>query len=336
MNWTNFKKTGWLWFVVLLVAMIITGCGADSNTEANELQDPTGTEQSPVEEQADTKVAGHFPATIIDDAGREVTIEEEPQTIISVLPSNTEILFALGAGDRIIGVSDFCNYPAATESITKLGFGDLNTERILELLPDMFFVQDYYYYQHEEILDLFEQAGITVVVVGSAESFDETYASIQMVADAVGVSDQAEVIILEMKQRLETVKEQAKQVTEPKVVWIEVQPAPNIFTTGQGTYMHEMLELIQAVNAAGDQEGWISLTEEEIVQFNPDVIITTYGQYVDDPVEEVLSRDGWGEIPAVKNRQVFDVDNDTVTRPGPRLIDGVEALAELIYPEIFE
>lgn len=100
--------------------------------------------------------------------------------------------------------------------------------------------------------------------------------------------------------------------------------------------MHEMLEVINAVNAVGDQEGWIKFTEEEIVQLNPDVIITTYGFYVDKPSEEVLKRAGWGEVPAVKNKQVFDVDNDTVTRPGPRLIDGVETLAKLIYPEVFK
>ena len=96
------------------------------------------------------------------------------------------------------------------------------------------------------------------------------------------------------------------------------------------------LRSIQAINVAEDQEGWVKLTEEEIVQFNPDVIITTYGYYVDNPEAEVLARDGWAEVPAVKNEQVFDVDNDTVNRPGPRLIEGVETLAELIYPEVFK
>ena len=101
--------------------------------------------------------------------------------------------------------------------------------------------------------------------------------------------------------------------------------------------MHEMLESIQATNAAEDQEGWVKLTEEEIVQLNPDVIITTYGYYVDNPkAEQVLAREGWAEVTSCKKGQVFDVDSDTVTSPGPRLIEGVETLAELIYPEIFE
>ena len=140
-----------------------------------------------------------------------------------------------------------------------------------------------------------------------------------------------------MKERLQAIKDKAAaSVTDKKKVWVEVSPAPDIFTTGKNTFMHEMLESIQATNAAEDQDGWVKMTEEEIVKLNPDVIITTYGYYVEDPKAEVLAREGWAEVPAVKNGNVFDVDSDTVTRPGPRLIEGVETLAELIYPEIFK
>jgi iron complex transport system substrate-binding protein len=140
-----------------------------------------------------------------------------------------------------------------------------------------------------------------------------------------------------MKERLQAIKDKAAaSVTDKKKVWVEVSPAPDIFTTGQNTFMHEMLESIQAVNAAEDQDGWVKMTEEEIVKLDPEVIITTYGSQVEDPKAEVLAREGWAEVPAVKNGNVFDVDSDTVTRPGPRLIEGVETLAELIYPEIFK
>ena len=135
---------------------------------------------------------------------------------------------------------------------------------------------------------------------------------------------------------MEIIKEKAKTITEPKKVWIEVSPAPDIFTTGKGTFLNEMLETIHAENVASDQEGWVKFTEEQIVNLMPEVIITTYGYYVDNPAAGVLKREGWQEVPAVLNNKVFDIDNDTVTRPGPRLIDGVETLAELIYPEIFK
>src|SRR5690606_15824502 len=148
--------------------------------------------------------------------------------------------------------------------------------------------------------------------------------------------DEAKAVIADMNERIEQIREKAaNEVTEKKRVWVELSPAPDIFTTGKGTFMHEMLETIQAINVAGDLEGWVKLTEEEIVQLDPDVIITTYGYYVDTPSEDILKRAGWEEVPAIKNKQVFDVDNDTVTRPGPRLVEGVETLAEFIYPEVF-
>jgi iron complex transport system substrate-binding protein len=343
MDWKKFKHFGMLVMVLLLAIALISGCGAAKNLDGESSNDPeVELGQAPVEEvtepepEPEPEVVSHYPVTVIDGAGREVTIEEKPETVVSFISSNTEVLFALGLDEEIIGVSDYCNYPEAALEKTKLGARDMNSELVLELLPDVAFVQDYHFNNKEEVLNLYTEAGIKVIVIGSAASFEDTYASIELVADVVGVPENAEEIVSGMKQSLAEIKEKAQQITDKKKVWIEVSPAPDIFTTGTGTFMHEMLASIQAINVAAEQEGWVKLTEEEIVQLNPDVIITTYGYYVDNPAEGVLARDGWGEIPAIKNKQVFDVDSDTVTRSGPRLIDGVEALAKFIYPEIFK
>ena len=158
-----------------------------------------------------------------------------------------------------------------------------------------------------------------------------------MIGKATSTESEAQEIVTDMQDRLEALKTKAAEsITDKKKVWVEVSPAPDIFTTGKNTFMHEMLESLQSVNAAEEHEGWVTLTEEEIVELNPDVIITTYGYYVENPKNQVLARAGWAEVPAIKNEQVFDIDNDTVTRPGPRLIEGVETLAELIYPEVFK
>ncbi|MFT4415013.1 ABC transporter substrate-binding protein [Fredinandcohnia humi] len=321
------KKWGLLCIVLLVTIGIIAGCGTDGENTKKEAGNSTA-EITQNEEQ--------FPITIKDDANREVTIDEKPETIVSIQASNTEIAFALGLGDKIIGVSDYDNYPAEALEIQKVGAQDINAELVLTLLPDIALVTDYHYNTHPNILKQFEDAGIDVIVVGSATSFDDVYSNIEMIGIATGTETKANEIITDMKQRLEDVKEKAAEsITDKKKVWVEVSPAPDIFTTGTNTFMHEMLQAIQAVNAAEEHEGWVQLTEEEIVQLTPDVIITTYGYYVDNPREQVLSREGWSEVPAVKNEQVFDVDNDTVTRPGPRLIEGVETLAKLIYPEVF-
>jgi iron complex transport system substrate-binding protein len=326
----EFVKKWGLFGVVLLLSMgIIVGCGTQEQ----------GSEDKAVVTQNDkTKDSGQlFPVTITDDANQEVTIEEEPETIVSIQASNTEIAFALGLGDKIIGVSDYDNYPPEVEKIEKVGAQDINAELVLSLLPDMALVTDYHYKTHPDILQKFEEAGIDVIVVGGATSFEDTYSNIEMIGAATGSKSEAEEIISDMKERLQVIKDKATAANvDKKKVWVEVSPAPDIFTTGKNTFMHEMLESIQAVNAAGDQEGWVKMTEEEIVKLNPEVIITTYGYYVENPTAGVLKREGWAEVPAIKSGDVFDVDSDTVTRPGPRLIEGVETLAELIYPEIFK
>lgn len=341
------KKWGQLTAVSALFLALITACGANDE-EVNVNEENEGTAEETVnnedndaneqENDANETSEAEFPVTVTDSTGEEVTIEEEPETIVSLLPSNTEIIFELGAGDRLIGVSEYCNYPAETADIDVVGAQDMDAELILSMEPDLALVQGYHHQNHSEILDQYEEAGIDVIVIGGGNSFEEVYDSIRLLGTVTGTSDNAESIVSDMETKLAEVQEQASDISEEdrKKVWVEVSPSPDIFTTGQGTFMHEMLEAIQATNAAEEEEGWVSLTEEEIVTLNPDVIITTYGYYVEEPAEEVLSREGWSDVSAVQNEKIYDVDNDTVTRPGPRLIEGVETLAKLVYPEVFE
>ena len=286
-----FQKWGLLSFVFVFMLAFLTACGTDKES-TGAAGDVTGEGTSDGIEE----VAGAFPLTFTDDAGREVTIESEPESIVSIQTSNTEILYALGAGDRMIGVSDYCNYPAAALEVQKVGGQDMDAELILSLLPDIVFATTYHHDTHGNILKQYEEAGITVVVTGSASTFDDVYQTMGMIAKATGTTEKADEIINDMKDRRAAIEEKAKEVTDKKKVWVEVSPAPDIFTTGQNTFMHEMLETINATNAAEDQDGWVKMTEEEIVQLNPDVIITTYGYYVDNPAEQVLARDGWAEV----------------------------------------
>lgn len=322
------KKWGLLSLLFLFTIGIVAGCSSQEKVSQEE--------EAPKVENVEAENGNQeFPIMIKDSADREVTIEDEPETIVSIQASITEIAFALGLGEKIVGVSDYDNYPAEALEIQKVGAQDINAEVVLSLLPDLALVTDYHYNTHPDILKQFEEAGIDVVVIGSASSFEDAYKHIEMIGKATGTIVEANEIVTDMKNRFDELKEKAPVITDKKKVWVEVSPAPDIFTTGTSTFMHEMLEAIQAINVAEEHEGWVQLTEEEIVQLNPDVIITTYGYYIENPTEEVYGREGWSEVPAVKNKQVFDVDSDTVTRPGPRLIEGVETLAKHIYPDVF-
>ncbi|WP_282034584.1 ABC transporter substrate-binding protein [Metabacillus indicus] len=311
--------------ILMLLAGILSGCAQGDQTQ------PAGTKTQQAE-----KNEASFPVTVTDDAGNEITLEEKPEKIVSLLPSTTEILFALGLGDEIVGVSDYDNYPEAAAQKEKVGAQDMNAEKIIALQPDIAFLQDYHAQNHGEIIKQYEAAGIKVFIVGSQTSFDQVYTAIRTIGKATDTLDKADSIINDMDKKVASIKEKAKEVKDPKRVWIEVSPQPEIYTTGKGTFMNEMLEMIGAENVAASEEGWVKMDEEKIVSSNPDTIITTYGYYVENPAEQVLTRSGWNSIKAVQSKQVFDVNSDLVTRPGPRLADGAEELGRLIYPDIFK
>ncbi|WP_409295082.1 ABC transporter substrate-binding protein [Peribacillus sp. SCS-26] len=309
----------------ILTAALLGGCGSTAEPKKEENKSS----------QNENEKA--FPITVTDDEGEKVTIEKEPQKIVSLTPSTTEIAFSLGLGDKIAGVSDYDNYPKETAEKEKVGSQEINVEKVLSLQPDLALLDDYHYKNHKDVIQKFKDAGITVLIINSSKNtFDQVYDSIKLMGKATGTPEKADTVIQDMKKRIADVKEKAKTVKDKKRVWVEVSPQPEIYTTGKDTFMQEMLDAIGAVNVAESQTGWVKVNEEEAVKYNPDVIITTYGYYVKNPDQQVLNRKGWAEVPAVKNKQVFDVNSDTVTRPGPRLAEGVELLGKAIYPDIFK
>ncbi|AOH57278.1 iron ABC transporter substrate-binding protein [Peribacillus muralis] len=320
----NVKKIFGLILVMLLTAGMMVGCG--TTNEGKEKQ------------QTDHAKHQAFPLTIKDATGEKVTIEEKPKKIVTLIPSNTEVVFALGLGDKVIGVSDNDNYPEGTKDIEKVGGMEMNTELIVSLKPDLVLAHASSAHNSEEGLQQLKDAGIDVIVVNDAKSFSEVYESIDMIGKATGEQAKAKDIIAGMQKKLKVISEKAKSVkeSERKTVLVEVSPSPDIYTPGKNTFMNEMLTMISADNAAADLDGWAKMDEESMIAANPDVIVTTYGYYTKDPVSEMTGRKGWQDVTAVKDAQVFDVHSDLVTRSGPRLIEGVEELAKSIYPNVFD
>ncbi|MCA0170407.1 ABC transporter substrate-binding protein [Bacillus sp. RAR_GA_16] len=324
------KKLYSLLVLLFLVTGIIAGCGANEENSATN-------EGNATTDQAESTKDSVFPVTITDALDEEVTIEKDPEKIVSLIPSNTEILFDLGAGEELVGVSDFANYPEETADIEKIGGMEFNVEKIISLKPDLVLAHGSSAHNSEAGLQQLRDAGITVLVVNDATSFDGVYDSIEMIGQATGEMEQAETTISDMKQQLEDIQAKAEEISEDdeKEVFVEVAPAPEIFSPGKNTFMDDMLTMIHAKNVTHDQDGWNQIDQEAIIKANPDVIITTYGYYTENPIKQVLSRDGWQDVTAVKEEQVVDVHSDLVTRSGPRLVEGVEELAKAVYPDVF-
>ena len=320
------KKLYSLLLVVLLTVGVLAGC-AEKKDQVNE-ESKTAVEKKTAEIT--------YPLTLTDATKTKVLISKKPEKIVSLIPSNTEIVFALGLDKEVVGVSDFDNYPQAAKKKEKIGGQEINLEKIISLHPDLVLAHASWASTAEAGIQQLRNAGITVLVVNDAQNFDQVYDSVDLIGKATGETVKAEEMITGMKGKLAEIKTKAAEIKEKKKVLVEVSPAPEIYTPGKNTFMDQMLSVINAENIANDQEGWIKIDQESMIKRNPDVILTTYGYYVKNAKDQVLSRKGWETVNAVKNKHVVDVDSDRVTRSGPRIVEGVEELAKAVYPEVFK
>lgn len=319
-------------FLLLLLILFLAACGGD----ATEVEGPE--KNADANEATEETDASGYPVTLTDAVGNQITLDEEPERIVSLIPSNTEITFALGKGDQLVGVSEHDNYPEEVADIEKVGGMELNVELIIGLEPDIVLAHELGLSSAQEAFEQMEDAGIDVFVVPDAQDIATTYETIETIGQVIGAEEETEQVIAEMEAQFAEIKELTSSIPEEerKTVFFENSPAPEIYTAGKNTFIDELLEIINAENAAGAQEGWFAMDPEAIIELNPDVIITSYGAYVDDPKEEVTSRSGFDVVDAVANDRIYDIHADLITRSGPRLADGARALAEAVYPELFD
>lgn len=313
-------------FALLVLSLgILAGCGSTTeNTEENQN----------TEGQTEQTEKAAFPVTIKDALDNEVVIEEEPTSIISLIPSNTEIIYELGLGEKVVGLTTNDTYPEETAEVEKVGDFNIDIEKVIALNPDLVLAHESSAASSEAGFQQMRDAGIKVFIVNDAVNFEDVYNTIGIIGQLTGTTEEAEALTADMKAKIEEIKEKAATVTEKKKVYIEISPAPDIYSVGKNTFMDVMLQTINAENATGDLEGWPSIDQESILERNPDVIIATYN-YIEDPVGQLMAREGWADVSAIKNKQVVDVNPDLVNRPGPRVVEGVEELAKAVYPEVF-
>lgn len=272
-----------------------------------------------------------FPITIIDDSGTEVTLHEKPERIISTAPSNTEIIFALGLEGKLVGRSEFCNYPPEVEAIESIGkMSPLNLEKIISLKPDLIF--GYGGFQTKDIPRL-RELGFKVIVI-ERESLAGMLQSIQLIATASGIPEEGRQLTANLQERIDRIASLTSQLSpiqKPKV--FTGSSYETIWSPGQGTLFHELITLAGGENIVGHLKGWVAISPELIAQAEPDIIIVPIG--IMNPEEivkiknDLINHPGWSQVPAIKFNQIFTVNEDLFYRAGPRLVDGLELLYEI-------
>jgi iron complex transport system substrate-binding protein len=275
--------------------------------------------------------------TVTDDFGETVTITGTPQRIVSLAPANTEILFALGLGDRVVGVTDYCNYPAEALAIEKVGgYSTVNVEKVIAARPDLVVAA---FGNTEEVVDHLRSLGLTIIAL-HPESIDDVIDNIRLVGTATGTEPEAEAIATDLDQRIAAVTAQTAGITDrPSVVHV-VWYDP-LWVSGSGTFQDQMFEMAGGTNAFPDVKGWEIVSLEEFVTTNPDIILVNSGTGMGESGYDlihsyVVDEPRFQGLAAVKNDRVYVVDSDMIDRGGPRIVDALEQVAADLHPEIFE
>ena len=275
--------------------------------------------------------AGNNPVTITDMAGREITLAEPATRVVALTAADCEILYALGAGDLLVGRGEYCDYPAAVLEVPSVQSGyETNLEQILALEPQVLLMA--MMAQPEEHVAALEAAGVRVVV-SDAQNIPGVYTAIEMIGALLGRETEAAGMIDSMKAAFSELAEGAGGDGE-KTVYFEVSPLEyGLWTAGADTFMNEIAELLGLRNAFADVSGWAEISEEQVLERNPDYIVTISMYFGEGPtpVEEILGRAGWQNVTAVKNGAILNLGNNELSRPSYRLVDGARALYQFVY-----
>jgi iron complex transport system substrate-binding protein len=315
---------------VLLLITLLAACAPQATPSSV----PAPTELPATE--APTEPAIETTRTITDGLGREVTLNGLPQRIISLAPSNTEILYAIGAGEQVVGRDALSDFPEEAQSATDIGstFDALNTELIVSLNPDLILAAEI---NTPEQVKQLEDLGMTVYYLKNPTTLEEMYDNLELVAQLTGHQDDAAALIESLKARVAAVDEKIAPLSSRPSVFYELDATDpsKPFTAGKGTFITQLIDRAGGYNIASELDGYPQLSLEQVVAADPAFIILGDARYGVSP-ESIAQRPGWENLSAVRNGKIFPFNDDLVSRPGPRLVDALEELAKLLRPELFE
>ncbi len=312
---------------MLLVAAVfaLAACGSD-NTAA-----PGGGQATTTSVPTASGSLPAFPLTLNDSSGTSVTVAAQPQRIVSHSPAITEILFAIGAGPQVVAVDQFSNYPPEAVDLQLVRYSDPDPEQAVVLEPDLIFFSN----RQSASVDAFRALDLPVFFANEADSIDGVLSQIVLIGRLTGHAPAAEALVLDMRTRIDAIAAGVADVTEGPTVFYEL--TDSLFTVAPDSFIGGMLTLLKARNVAeGSTTAFPQLTAEVVVERNPDVILLAEPPEAGVTLESVAARPGWSQIAAVENGRVIAVDADISSRPGPRIVEGLEIIAKALYPDRFE
>lgn len=265
-----------------------------------------------------------FPLTLRDTSGTTVRLDRAPERIISLSPGVTEILFAIGAGDRVVGSDQFSDFPAAATRTAKLDYSSPGAEATLALRPDLVIMTT----RQRQLVDSFRNLGMTVYFTEEPADLNGVYANIELLGRLTNHSSEAARVSADMRRDIDAVVASISNVGAGPRVYFELDPT--LFTVGPQSFVGAMLTLLKARNIApAGASPFPQITAEAVLAAGPEVILLSHP----GPTAEVGQRPGWSGLAAVRDNRVISVDPDLVNRPGPRLAQGIQLLGRALYPD---
>ncbi|KIJ87504.1 Vitamin B12 ABC transporter substrate-binding protein [Staphylococcus saprophyticus] len=272
-------------------------------------------------------------STNSDKSTKNEQSEKSYDRIISLIPSNTEILYELGLGDKVVGVSTVDDYPKEVKDKKQFDAMKLNKEALLKAKPDLILAHESQKSTDGKVLNGLKDSGVKVVYVKDAQSIDEMYETFKQVGKVTGKEKEANALVKETKNNIKKVVNSVPKDTKSQKVFMEVSSEPEIYTAGKNTFFDDMLKQLKAKNSFSNLDGWQKVSKESIIKKNPDVMISTMGISEKDYQQIIDKRGGFESLNAVQKGRIEAVNGDQISRPGPRIDDGLKALRDAIYNE---
>lgn len=328
------KKFSRIIALFTFLMLSVAGCQTQSpatgaNTTSGSTQAVTQPATTPSTTAAQAAAETVYPYTFKTADGKDVIIDKEPQRIVSLSPTYTEVVYALGKGAQLVGRTDYCDYPAQTKDVVSVGsMTKPSVEKIVELNPDLILVS----FMEQEVVDQIEKSGAKVVQILTGNTIDGSYKNMEEIGCLLNANAQAKTLTETIQTDIAAVAAKVKDAAPVSIYYVAGFGKNGDYTAGGDTFLHELITLAGGDNIAKDVQGW-NFTTEKLAEKDPQYIVIGSMAKL---TEEFKTTEPYKNLTAVKENRVMEVDDNLVNREGPRLAQGVEAIARILHPELFK